>query len=556
MATSNDTAALKIQYKSPLDINERQVSKAIELMQSQHMPHNKDAEMTVLGAILITNDTSAANRKNNEDIARIVKVRNMLKPKDFYLEEHQYIFEAICNLVDTKKGVDIVTVTAELMRMGKVDVIGGPFYIVELTNRVGSSVHAIEHAQIIVEMSLRRSAILANYLANTRLFDLSSDVFNVRNELADDLRVMPITSFLRARTASERLEDGRNLPKVQNMCGSLWKKGELVFLFAGPKRGKSIFAVQIADALSKGEGLFNGVLSNETEPQRVGYVDFELMDNEFFDRYSDERSQAGYGFSENLVFIDINPDFNDYNTGLDKVIFQSIEDAVLSCKLDALVIDNITWMAQVATSDTQAALELMRKLDQLKKRTGISILILAHSPKINAILPLDENMMGGSKHLSNFAQGVFAIGKSAIDSSVRYIKECVRRNGMMHFDDENVIQVSIDKTNGFLQYTFMQMSSESIHLNDPNDADTKLLLVKEGAHQRKTTPKSFQQIFDDMNIKEALGWTPRQWARRVKDELAREGASLIFMEDSTDEDAPFKPNGQMTPAKSGTDIPF
>lgn len=559
MATQKDTAALKVSYKSPLDINEAQVSKAIEIMQGKAMPHDLAAEIAVLGAVLVTSDDSSESIRNSESIARIVKVRNMLKPKDFYDEKHQVIFDAICTLLNNKHGVDLVTVAAALNKAGKLEEAGGPVYLVELTNKVGSSIHAIDHARIVVDLSLRRSAIIANMMANTRLFDLTSDVFGVRNELADDLRVMPVTSFLRARTAAERMEDGKAMPRVLNMAGSLWKKGELVFLFAGPKRGKSIFAVQIADAISKGDGLWDDILPNEAGKQRVGYVDFELQDNEFFQRYSDQRTQAGYNFSEDLIFIDINPDFTDYDAGLDRVIFQSIEDAVLSYNLDALVIDNITWLAQVATSDTQAALELMRKLDQLKKRTGISILILAHSPKINAILPLDENMMGGSKHLSNFAQGVFAIGKSAIDPNVRYVKECVRRNGSMHFDDENVIQVSIEQKDGFLQYCFMGMSSEAIHLHDPNSADVKLDLVKEGVAQRKTTPQSFQQIYDSLNIKDALGWTVKHFTRKVKEELERQGSSQMFMEDKKDEDAPFQQrpdNLQTTPAKDNNDIPF
>lgn len=559
MATSRDTSALKIDYKSPMAINQQQVEKAIEIMQQQAMPHDKRAEQAVLGAILATNLDDKESRKNNSTIAKVVRVRNMLKPKDFYHEEHQVIFEAIANLFDNKKAIDLVTVAAQLNKMGKIELAGGAYYIVELTNMLGSVEHAIDHAGIVLEMSLRRSAILANYLANTKLFDLTSNVFETRNELADDLRVMPTTSFLRARTANERLEDGRNMPAVSNMMGSLWKKGELVFLFAGPKRGKSIFAVQIADAISKGEGLFGGVLTNECEPQKIGYVDFELQDNEFFGRYSDERNAAGYGFNDNLIFIDINPDFNEYDTGLDKVIFQSIEDAVLSYNLEALVIDNITWLAQVATSDTQAALELMRRLDQLKKRTSISILILAHSPKINAILPLDENMMGGSKHLSNFAQGVFAIGKSVLGSDIRYVKECVRRNGRMHFDEENVLHVEISKSNAFLEYRFVQMSSEAIHLNDPNDADTKLLLVKQGAETRKTTPKSFQAIYDELGIKDALGWSERQYRRKVQEELERGGHALLISDESKSDEteSPFKDVISIKEkANTSTDIPF
>lgn len=561
MATSDNTTALKVDYKSPLNITERQVQQAIEIMQQKAMPHDRWAEELVIGAMLITSAKFEQKEEQDPTIVRLLKVRNLLKPKDFYFPEHQTIFDAITTLVENRKSVDLLTVTDQLKRMNKLAEVGGPVTLVELSGKIGSTEHALDHARIVLDHSLRRDAILKNYLAVSKMFDPASDVFEVRNELADDLRVMPLTSFLRTRTATERMEDGKNMPRIKQMCGSLWKQGEMVFLFAGPKRGKSIFAMQMADAISKGEGLFDGLLANEVGPQKIGYIDFELMDNEFSDRYYHHESHTEHEFSENFIIIDQNPDFTDYDSNLERVIFSSIEEAVLTHKLDAIIIDNITWMAQVATSDTQAALDLMRRLDQLKKRMHISILILAHSPKINAVLPLDENMMGGSKHLSNFSQGVFAIGKSAIDPNVRYIKECVRRNGRLHYDDENVIQVEIDRVGGMLKYCFMGTGPEAQHLSDPNDADTKVNILAEAVRMRKNTPKSFGDIFTELNIQQSMGWSKRHFTRLVQKEMDRLGENIMFKEDAnTDEPAPFKPDSHaQVSGKANTgsnNIPF
>lgn len=582
-ATSKDSTALKVKYRSPLDINEQQVAKAIEIMQSKPMPHDKKAEMAVLGAILGVNITDFESQKSNELVARVVKVRNLLRPKDFYIEQHQVIYEAICQLVDERKGMDMITVLHRLRVMGKLEEASGmdasqageakklghnidghvASYLVECTNGIGSSLHAIDHANIVIDLSLRRSAILSNYLANSKLFDLSYDVYDLRNELADDLRVMPVNSFFTVRTANQRMEDGAMMPRVLQMCGSFWKKGEIVFLFAGPKRGKSIFAVQIADAISRGEGLFGDLLPNEAGPQRVGYVDFELYDNEFHERYSDDEHKRKYTFHDNLHFITINNDATGTGVNLDKLVIQSIEDAVLSFGLDAIVIDNITWLTRMNTSDTQAAVDLMRKLEELRRLTGISILILAHTPKINAVLPLSEDMMGGSKHLSNFAQGVFGIGKSAIGSDIRYIKECVRRNGTLHYDEENVIQVCIDKDlgTGNLIYRYMKVTHESVHLNDPNSADAKLEIVKAGADMRLRTPKSYQAIYDELDVERSIGWSIKQFTRKCKEEVDRRGTALIFNESEPEEDKlPFEENPRPTmshvkpTAKAGEDI--
>lgn len=69
----------------------------------------------------------------------------------------------------------------------------------------------------------------------------------------------------------------REIPKM--LFGKFWHQGEVCILFADSNLGKSILVVQIADAISKGNGAEPFVV--ETSAQPVIYCDFELTDKQF-----------------------------------------------------------------------------------------------------------------------------------------------------------------------------------------------------------------------------------------------------------------------------------
>ena len=79
-------------------------------------PQNIEAEMAVLGAMLL-------------DKEAVVAVEDMLTPADFYREQDAIIYQAILNLVHRGESADILTVTEELRRMGRLEDVGGILYI-------------------------------------------------------------------------------------------------------------------------------------------------------------------------------------------------------------------------------------------------------------------------------------------------------------------------------------------------------------------------------------------------------------------------------------------
>jgi len=121
------------------------------------------------------------------------------------------------------------------------------------------------------------------------------------------------------------------------------------------------------------------------------------------------------------------------------------------------MIDNITFLCQYTTQNTDSALHLMRQLNKLKRELAISILVLAHTPKISQSEPITINHLAGSKHLSNFADSVSAIGKSTWSPNVRYWKQVKpSRSAELIYDTSNVITCELDKKDSrFLTYNFI-----------------------------------------------------------------------------------------------------
>jgi len=134
------------------------------------------------------------------------------------------------------------------------------------------------------------------------------------------------------------------------------------------------------------------------------------------------------------------------------------------------VIDNLTFLKTESTHDTSVAIHLVRELKNLKDEYSISILVLAHTPKVKSGTPLTLNELGGSKHLSNFADSVSAIGKSSKAPDLRYIKQAkASRSGEMLFDSSNVIVAEMKHQDRFLGCHYADCEYESEHLHSSSD---------------------------------------------------------------------------------------
>lgn len=312
---------------------------------------------------------------------------------------------------------------------------------------------------------------------------------NMLNELSLDIEKQShhqnkLECFI-AKPANQWIEEARLRPIPKMLFGELWYEGELCILFADTNTGKSILAVQIADSISKGEPICNFQL--EVAPQKIVYFDFELSDKQFEKRCSNNYADH-YSFSDNFIRAEINAEaqipkeFKSFEEYLVHSIYKIIE--INDAKV--IIIDNLTYL-KADNERAKDALSLMKELKAISKKCNISILVLAHTPKRDSSKSITKNDLAGSKMLINFCDSAFAIGESAEEKSIRYLKQIKQRNTECVYHSENVAICRINLDYNFLKFEFIGYDREVNHLDfqavsDKEERNAEMLELSNAGH--------------------------------------------------------------------------
>lgn len=214
-------------------------------------PQAVDLEEAVLGALMLEKDALSS-------------VIDILKPVVFYVDKHQRIFNAIHVLFEKSSPVDILTVTAQLRQQGELEMIGGAYYITELTNRVASAANIEFHARIIIQKFIQRELIRIStevinsaYEDTTDVLDLldkaEKNLFDIaQNNLRRDSRKMDdiLNESLKEIEALKDKKDGltgvaSGFTELDRMTSG-WQKSDLVIIAARPAMGKTAFVLSCA----------------------------------------------------------------------------------------------------------------------------------------------------------------------------------------------------------------------------------------------------------------------------------------------------------------------
>jgi len=210
------------------------------------------------------------------------------------------------------------------------------------------------------------------------------------------------------KEASIWIEEAKHRPIPKMLFSEFWHEGELCILFADTNTGKSILAVQIGNSIATGEPIEGFIF--EAEKQKVLYLDFELSDKQFEIRYSNNYDDH-YSFSDYFFRAEIDPEADVPESKFEETLYASMETAIKETESRILIVDNITYLKS-ETEKAKDALPLMKHLKALKTKFNLSILALAHTPKMEASKPINKNHLQGSKMLINFCDSSFAIGES------------------------------------------------------------------------------------------------------------------------------------------------
>ena len=137
-------------------------------------PQAIEVEEAVLGALLLEPNV-------------VPDVLDSLSPECFYKEANRKIYSAISSLSSKHDPVDLFTVSEELKRNKCLDEVGGPFYLSQLTSKIGAAAHVDYHVKILLQKYIQRELISISYQVQKDSFDDNIPVDDLLDQAQDDM---------------------------------------------------------------------------------------------------------------------------------------------------------------------------------------------------------------------------------------------------------------------------------------------------------------------------------------------------------------------------------
>ncbi len=288
-------------------------------------------------------------------------------------------------------------------------------------------------------------------------------------------------TLLATRRASKWILPNAKLRPRVELLSSLWRTGEIAVMFGERSVGKSIFAVQIADAIAKGNSPLNAPKfyqqrrrpkKGEQPPPSVLYLDFELSAEQFSRRYCIEPSESGERIQRPRFAFDravIADDFYmpDAFRNIGDFLSHSIGHAAAARRNGVVIIDSIHYLLRNATSNVEA-LNLMKTLRRMAADYSLSILITAPMrTRRNALRPITLKDLGVSRHVAELADTVFALGQSTAAPQYRYLKHIASRHTPILQDTNQVLALELAGTAGALAGSSSDVLAHESKIQNP-----------------------------------------------------------------------------------------
>ena len=243
-------------------------------------PQAPDLEESILGALMLEKNALTA-------------VVEFLRPEHFYSEQHKEIYTAIIDLFKASEPVDMRTVVAQLRKSAKIEVVGGAYYIAELTSKVSSAANIEYHARIIIEMAIKRDLIQIASQVHQDAYEDTTDVFELLDKteqnifkisdsnLRKNYDTMKSLMFQATKEIQEKRNHKDGLTGIPSGFSRLdrvtsgWQKSELIIIAARPGMGKCLgkgTKVLLFDgSLKRVEDIIEGeqLMGDDSSPRKV-----------------------------------------------------------------------------------------------------------------------------------------------------------------------------------------------------------------------------------------------------------------------------------------------
>ena len=355
--------------------------------QDRVLPHNIDAEQAVIGAMFINDDA-------------IHTCLQILRPNDFYREDHRTIFECMMSMHLKNEPVDLVTVSETLFRTNMMEKAGGPALVNRLSNTVPTAANVSYYTNIVREKAELRNLIYAATEIAGKAYEGAEDVTSIIEEA--EKKIMEIGSRQSTRgitslntVVMETISHFENLYNakgqllgiptcfrdVDNMISGL-QPSDLILVAARPSMGKTAFTLNIATNVAiknkrpvaffslemSANQLMMGIISSlagvNAQQARTGQID---------DDGWAKVMQTASGIYDCPLFIDDTPGINimDLRTKARRIKSEH--------GLDLIIIDYLQLMQGRSNSEgrQQEVSEISRSLKALARELDVPIITLS-----------------------------------------------------------------------------------------------------------------------------------------------------------------------------------
>lgn len=351
------------------------------------LPHNLEAERSVLGAILVHND--AFNL-----------AAQVIDSSDFYRDAHRRIFERMVQLNERNQAIDFVTLKEELSRAGEIEEVGGPAYVAALADGVPRATNVEYYARIVKEKSTLRSLIFAanKILTNAYEADQESDLILDEAEssifaVADDrlkagfvpMRDLVKDSFPKIEQLFEQKRLVTGVPTgfvdLDEMTRGL-QPGDLIIVAARPSMGKTSLVLNMAQYVAiqpeHTVGFFSLEMSKESLFLRLLTSEAQIDSHRLM---SGAIGQKDYGrISHALESLSAMRLFIDDTAGIGVMEMRAKARRLQKeHRLSLLVVDYIQLMSGRGRFEnrTLELASISRSLKGLAKELGVPIVVLS-----------------------------------------------------------------------------------------------------------------------------------------------------------------------------------
>lgn len=359
-------------------------------------PHNLDAEMALLGSIMLRPDA-------------IYEIMDIVGGTSFYFEKHRMIYEMMLELFSKREPIDILSLTSKLKEKGMLERIGGTAFLTELTAMVPSSANIKHYAEIVKKKFMMRELISASEhishlgfneageleeildSAEKKIFDITQH-FSTTGNFKDLTPLLQdaVDRFHKLSSADHVLRGVETgFKSLDDILGG-FQETDLIILAARPSVGKTALALDIARRTASTHGNAVGIFSLEMSADQLvdrivsahSKVDNSVIRKGVRTQQGSWRDDVFKNISTALDELSRTPIYIDDQAGN---TIMKMRSAARKLKIDKglklLIVDYLQLMsptnARAGDSMVQQVTEISRGLKQLAKELRIPVIALS-----------------------------------------------------------------------------------------------------------------------------------------------------------------------------------